>query len=84
MKFINVKGTLEHFKYSTLVKPLEKLEISLTPELMKKIDDDAELLDYGSREELVICVIRRFLDKYQSPYIRSLIEIPSSARAYLF
>jgi len=49
------------------VKSLEKLEISLTPELMKKIDDITELLGYGSREELVICVIRRFLDKYHLP-----------------
>ena len=67
MKFINVKCNLEHLTYSTLVKPLEKLEISLTPELIKKIDDVTELLDYGSREELVICVLRRFLDKYHLP-----------------
>ena len=67
MKFIKIKCNLEHLTYSTLVKPLEKLEIFLTTEIMKKIDDATELLDYGSREELVICVLRRFLDKYHLP-----------------
>ncbi len=67
MKFIKVKCNLEYLTYSPLVKPLEKLEISLIPELMKKIDDVTELLDYGSKEELVICVIRRFLDRYHLP-----------------
>lgn len=41
---------------------LEKLEFSLTPELMERIDDVVELLGYSSREELVRCIILRFLD----------------------
>lgn len=48
---------------------MENLEISLTPELMKRIDEVFELLGYNSREELVQCIIRRFLDKYHSQYI---------------
>jgi len=46
---------------------LEKLEISLTPELMKRIDEAVELLDYNSREELARCAILRFVDKYPTP-----------------
>jgi len=43
---------------------LEKLEISLTPELVERIDDAVELLGYESRDEFVRCIILRFLDKY--------------------
>ena len=39
-----------------------KLEISLTPELVERMDDLVELLDLGSREELVLCAIRRYVD----------------------
>ena len=42
---------------------MEKLEISLDPELMKRIDEIVELLGYESREELAHCAIRRFVDK---------------------
>jgi len=39
------------------------LEISLTPEITESLDQVVELLGYGSKEELVLCIIRRFLDK---------------------
>ena len=45
---------------------MKKLELSLTPELSERIDDAVELLGYDSREELVRCIILRFLDKYAS------------------
>jgi len=51
---------------SDQVEPLKKLELSLTPELSERIDDAVELLGYDSREELVRCIILRFLDKYAS------------------
>jgi len=40
----------------------EILEIKLTPELVEKIDDAVRLLDFGSREELILCAIRRHVD----------------------
>ena len=43
---------------------MEKLEVSLTPELVERMDDVVELLDLGSREELVRCAIRRYVDRY--------------------
>jgi metal-responsive CopG/Arc/MetJ family transcriptional regulator len=43
---------------------LEKLEINLTPELVERMDVVVELLDLGSREELVRCAIRRYVDRY--------------------
>lgn len=43
---------------------MEKLEIHLTPELVERMDDVVELLDLGSREELVRCAIRRYVDRY--------------------
>jgi len=43
---------------------MEKLEITLTPELVERMDDVVELLDLGSREELVQCAIRRYVDRY--------------------
>jgi len=46
---------------------LEKLEISLTPKLMERIDEVVELLDFKSREELIRCAILRFVDKYPTP-----------------
>jgi len=46
---------------------LEKLEISLDPEVVKRIDDVVELLGYESREEMIQCAIRRFVDKYPTP-----------------
>ncbi len=45
---------------------MEKLEIFLTPELMKRIDKLVELLDFNSRGELAYCSILKFLDKYPS------------------
>jgi len=42
------------------------LEVSLSPEIAERLDEAVELLGYGSREELVLCVLRRFLDKYDS------------------
>ena len=43
---------------------MEKLEISLTSELVEKLDNVVELLDLDSREELIQCAIRRYVDKY--------------------
>jgi len=47
------------------VKP-ETLEIYLAPELVERMDEVVELLDLGSREELVRCAIRRYVDRYPS------------------
>jgi metal-responsive CopG/Arc/MetJ family transcriptional regulator len=47
------------------------LEVSLSPEVMKSLDEVVELLDFGSREELVLCVLRRFLDRYRFPDIKA-------------
>ncbi len=49
---------------------MEKLEISLDPELMKRIDDVFELLGFNNREEMIQAVIRRFVDKHHSPHIK--------------
>lgn len=43
---------------------METLEIHLTPELVERMDEVVELLDLGSREELVRCTIRRYVDQY--------------------
>jgi len=45
--------------------------MSLSPEITERIDEAIEFLDYGSREELVLCVLRRFLDLYRIPKIRA-------------
>jgi metal-responsive CopG/Arc/MetJ family transcriptional regulator len=50
---------------------MEKLEISLTPELMKRIDDVVELLDLHSREDLVLSAVLRFVDRCHLPEIRA-------------
>ena len=47
------------------------LEVSLSPEVMERMDEAIELLGFGSREELVLCVLRRFLDRYRFPDIRA-------------
>ncbi len=49
------------------VESLSRLEISLSPEITERMDEVIELLGYGSREELVLCVLRRFLDQYHIP-----------------
>ena len=46
---------------------MKKLEISLDPEVVKRIDDVVELLGFNSREELIQCAIQRFIDKYPTP-----------------
>ena len=56
---------------SNLVILLEKLEISVTPEFMKRIDDVVELLSFNSREKLIQCAIQRFIDKYPTPEPRA-------------
>ena len=43
--------------------------MSLSPEITERLDEAVELLGYGSREELVLCVIRRFLDQCYLPKI---------------
>lgn len=45
--------------------------MSLSPEITERIDEAVEFLDYGSREELVLCVLRRFLDRYHIPEIKA-------------
>jgi len=49
----------------------EKLEVTLTPELAERMDHIVELLDLGSRENLVLCAIRRFLDRYPTLAIKA-------------
>jgi len=44
--------------------------VPLDPELVERMDKVVELLELNSREELIRCAIRRFVDKYQSPYIK--------------
>ncbi len=46
---------------------MSRLEDSLSPEVTERMDEVVELLGYGSREELVLCVLRRFLDQYHIP-----------------
>jgi len=53
------------------VKVLKKLEISLDPELMKRVDDVFELIGFNSREEMIQCIIRRFVDKHHLPDIKA-------------
>jgi len=43
---------------------MEKLEIRLAPELVERMDEVVDLLDLGSREELVQCTVRRYVDRY--------------------
>lgn len=43
---------------------METLEIHLTPELVERMDDIVDLLDLGSKEELALCAIRRYVDRY--------------------
>ena len=50
---------------------MSRLEMSFTPEVTERLDEAVELLGYGSREELVLCVLRRFLDRYHLPEIRA-------------
>ena len=58
-----------------MLDPLSRLEMSLSPEIMERIDEAVELLGYSSREDLVLCVIRRFLDRYLIPKIRARANI---------
>lgn len=36
----------------------------LSPEFIEKVDYVVELIGLGSREELVRCAVRRYVDKY--------------------
>jgi len=47
-----------------ITREAEKLEITLTPELAERMDYVVELLDFVSRENLVLCAIRRYVDQY--------------------
>lgn len=65
LKSINAKRILGHLEYPAKVKPsMEKLEISLTPDLVKRIDYIVELLGLESREEFLMAATRRLLDHY--------------------
>jgi len=70
LKIIKIKLASDTSNTQLRLNPLSRLEMSLSPEIMK-IDEAVELLGYGSREELVLCVIRRFLDRYHIPKIRA-------------
>ena len=48
---------------------MSRLEMSLSPEVAERIDEVVELLGYSDREELVLCVMRRFLDRCHIPEI---------------
>lgn len=68
-------NTILHYttkRQQSVKRTLEKLEISLDPELIKRIDEVVELIGYNSREELILCAIRRYADKYRSQYIKAL------------
>lgn len=71
LSVVSDKSNIWHGEYL-----MEKLEISLTPELIERIDDTVEFLGYNSREELVHHIIRRFVDKYHSPYIKIANRYP--------
>jgi len=43
---------------------MERLEIHLAPELAERMDEVVELLGIGSREELALSAIRRYVDRY--------------------
>lgn len=65
LQFIKVKRSLGRLEYPAQVKPLmEKLEISLTLELMRRVDEIVELLSFGSREEFLMAAVRRLVDHY--------------------
>ncbi|MBA7670310.1 hypothetical protein ES703_78455 [subsurface metagenome] len=51
---------------------MSRVELSLSPEITERLDKVVELLGYGSREDLVLYVIRRFLDRYYIPEIGAL------------
>ena len=53
------------------LKPLSRLELSLSPEFTERLDEAVELLGYSSSKELVHCIIRRFLDKHNSQCIKA-------------
>jgi len=57
------------FRIFNEVESLSMLELSLSPEMAERLDEAVELLDYGSSEELVLCIIRRFLDGCPIPKI---------------
>ena len=67
LKIINVKFVSDISNTRLRLSPLSRLEMSLSPEITERIDEAVELLGYGSREELVLCVIRRFLDECYLP-----------------
>jgi len=43
---------------------LDLSQKGLSPELVERMDYIVELLGLGSREELVRCAVRRYVDKY--------------------
>ena len=51
---------------------MEKLEISLDAELMKRMDEVVELIGYNSREELVLGAVRRYVVEYSLECIKAI------------
>jgi len=68
---IKVKLTSDISYTQLRLSPLSRLELSLSPEVTERLEEAVELLGYGNREELVLCVLRRFLDRYHLPEIRA-------------
>ena len=50
---------------------VEKLEITLTDELLKKMDELLELMGFRSREEFVVAAVLRLIDKYSEIAIKA-------------
>ncbi|GAI44463.1 unnamed protein product [marine sediment metagenome] len=41
----------------------ERLDIALPAEVMRRLDEAVELLDFSDRQEFIVSVLRRFLDR---------------------
>ena len=56
--FINIKLAI------MFIESMKKLEIVLKRELVEKMDTVVELLVLDSRDELIQCALRRYVDNY--------------------
>ncbi len=43
---------------------MSRLSLDLSPDLVERMDYIVELIGFGCKEELVRCVIRRYVDRY--------------------
>jgi len=46
---------------------LDLSQKGLSPDLVERVDVLVELIGFGSREELVRCAVRRYVDRYFIP-----------------